>query len=316
MKNNLYFRLQDDRRLRKAYRKAIVKTDNEFNRLDVEIPRIIDEVDVSDFDYTVKFEVNDKYLEKTPDIRVEQDRLVLSVVVTDLITPVKGRIKFSITGQKEDTKFSSAIGTIEIKDTLHIGDYIEPDMLKVWLDEIKDNIKKFKGDLDGELKQVDKTLNEKIEKEIGEALKELESLKLKKIIVDELPPIEQAEDYAIYFVPKDKDKDNNIYEEYLFVDGVFEKIGDTNDIDLTGYIKETDLETVLQKYLKEDEIKALIGQVESEFANYLPVDKVKELINNVDIKFNDYVTIKMLEEELSGQDKFEEIKKEDIDLLF
>ncbi len=277
MKNNLYFRLQDDRRLRKAYRKAIVKTDNEFNRLDVEIPRIIDEVDVSDFDYTVKFEVNDKYLEKTPEIRVEQDRLVLSVVVTDLITPVKGRIKFSITGQKGETKFNSAIGTIEIKDTLHIGDYIEPDMLKVWLDEIKDNIKKFKSELDGELKQVDKTLNEKIEKEIGEALKELDSLKLKKIIVDELPPIEQAEDYAIYFVPKNKDS-NNIYEEYIFVDGVFEKIGDTNDIDLTGYYK---------KY----EVTNKIGEVNRNFQNYSTTVEVKDFINSAKINMRDYVNI-------------------------
>ena len=285
MKNNLYFRLQDDRRLRKAYRKAIVKTDNEFNRLDVEIPRIIDEVDVSDFDYTVKFEVNDKYLEKTPEIRVEQDRLVLSVVVTDLITPVKGRIKFSITGQKGDTKFNSAIGTIEIKDTLHIGDYIEPDMLKVWLDEIKDNIKKFKSELDGELKQVDETLNEKIKTEIGEALKELDSLKLKKIIVEELPPIEQAEDYAIYFVPKDKNKDNNIYEEYLFVDGVFEKIGDTNDIDLSGYYKKNEVND------KIIDVNNQIIEVNNNLKNYSTTVEVNDLVNSAKINLRDYANI-------------------------
>lgn len=162
MENNLFFKLQNDRRLKKSYRKAIVKTDNEFNRLDIEIPKIIDEVDVSGFDYTVKFEIDGKYLEKTPNLIPEGDTLILSVVITDLITSYNGRIKFSITGQKDEVRFNSAIGNIEIKDTLNIGDTVQPDMLAVWLDEIKDNIKQFKIELNNEIEEV-KALKDSIE---------------------------------------------------------------------------------------------------------------------------------------------------------
>lgn len=57
-------------------------------------------------------------------------------------------------------------------------------------------------------------------------------------IVETLPTTGQKG--TIYFLKFDENDETNKYQEYLFINGKWEKIGKT-DVDLTGYLKDTDL---------------------------------------------------------------------------
>lgn len=85
---------------------------------------------------------------------------------------------------------------------------------------------------------------------------------VKFTVVKELP--EQGTDDAIYLVPVSGGTDSNMYDEYIFVDGVWEKIGSTAvEVDLTDYVKNTDV--VAYK-------KAGIARVDSAYGIYALTD--------------------------------------------
>ena len=60
---------------------------------------------------------------------------------------------------------------------------------------------------------------------------------LKRKFVNVLPAIEEADAHTIYMVPKDGGKDLDVRNEYIVVDGAWEKIGDTA-VNLDGYATE------------------------------------------------------------------------------
>lgn len=62
--------------------------------------------------------------------------------------------------------------------------------------------------------------------------------KMTKKVVNVLPTT--GEDNIIYLVPKSLSENENARDEYMWINGVWEKIGDTT-IDLSDYIKKTDL---------------------------------------------------------------------------
>ena len=59
-------------------------------------------------------------------------------------------------------------------------------------------------------------------------------------VVEELPT--SGEQAIIYLVSNNKG-DNDAYDEYIFVNGKFEKIG-TTSVDLSGYLKTTDITSI------------------------------------------------------------------------
>lgn len=60
---------------------------------------------------------------------------------------------------------------------------------------------------------------------------------LKREIVEELPPVEEANAETIYMVKKDSTVlEGDIYTEWMLIDGVFAQIGDTS-VDLSNYIQ-------------------------------------------------------------------------------
>lgn len=70
-------------------------------------------------------------------------------------------------------------------------------------------------------------------------------------IVTELPT-EDIDANKIYLVPDTNDIEGNLYDEYLYVDGKWEKIGSFRaSIELADYIKTTDI-------LTEEEVEALL----------------------------------------------------------
>lgn len=56
-------------------------------------------------------------------------------------------------------------------------------------------------------------------------------------------PTSSISDTTIYLVPKSKTETNNVYDEYLYVNNKWEKIGDTS-IDLTNYALKSEIPTV------------------------------------------------------------------------
>lgn len=60
-------------------------------------------------------------------------------------------------------------------------------------------------------------------------------------VVDSLPAVGEAN--VIYLVPSEKSETQNVKDEYLWVDGEWEKIG-TTDVDLSQYAKKDDVEYV------------------------------------------------------------------------
>lgn len=62
---------------------------------------------------------------------------------------------------------------------------------------------------------------------------------LKRIIVESLPTIEDADIEAIYMVFDPLAFDNNVYDEYMIIQGNWEKIGDTQ-VDLANYLQKVE----------------------------------------------------------------------------
>lgn len=60
---------------------------------------------------------------------------------------------------------------------------------------------------------------------------------LKRKLVDTLPAIEEADAHTIYMVPKEGGTDPDVRDEYMVVNGAWEKIGDTA-VNLDGYATE------------------------------------------------------------------------------
>ena len=65
---------------------------------------------------------------------------------------------------------------------------------------------------------------------------------LKREIVEDLPSTSSADVHTIYMVSKDNGSGNQKYDEYMLINGVFEKIGDSA-VDLTNYATKTEVST-------------------------------------------------------------------------
>ena len=94
-------------------------------------------------------------------------------------------------------------------------------------------------------------------------------------IVAELPASGDAN--VIYLVPKSTAQTSNSYDEYVYINNAWEKIGDT-DIDLSGYVTDDELTTALQSYLTTSAFNTAIANyyTKTEVGNFLDnkVDKV------------------------------------------
>lgn len=72
--------------------------------------------------------------------------------------------------------------------------------------------------------------------------------KFSAVIVSVLP--ESGETNKMYLVPKTAGTSGDGYDEYLFIDSKWEKIGTTN-IDLTGYLKKDDIHILTNSEITE-----------------------------------------------------------------
>lgn len=74
---------------------------------------------------------------------------------------------------------------------------------------------------------------------------------LKRSIVEDLPEVGSADANTIYMVGTGAGSEDSAYEEYMLINGAFERIG-TSDVDLTDYAKKTDVTTAINNLDKSD----------------------------------------------------------------
>ena len=65
---------------------------------------------------------------------------------------------------------------------------------------------------------------------------------LKREIVEDLPEVDSADEHTIYMVAKASGSGEQKYDEYMLINGAFEKVGDSA-VDLTNYATKTEVST-------------------------------------------------------------------------
>lgn len=78
----------------------------------------------------------------------------------------------------------------------------------------------------------------------------------KTAVVEELPV--SGETSTIYFVPADEQDENNVYDEFIYSDGLWERVGSTA-IDLSDYLRIEDLAEWAKAENKPNYTKSEIG---------------------------------------------------------
>ena len=74
---------------------------------------------------------------------------------------------------------------------------------------------------------------------------------LKRSIVEDLPEVGSADANTIYMVGTGAGSEDSAYEEYMLINGAFERIG-TSDVNLTDYAKKTDVTAAINNLDKTD----------------------------------------------------------------
>ena len=87
---------------------------------------------------------------------------------------------------------------------------------------------------------------------------------LKRDIVEALPEVASADVHTIYMVAKTDGEGNQMYDEYMLVNGAFEKVGDTK-VDLAPYAKTEDVNSAInaEKERAEAAEKALDDKIKA-----------------------------------------------------
>lgn len=91
---------------------------------------------------------------------------------------------------------------------------------------------------------------------------------LKREIVESLPEVEEADENTIYMVGTGTGSEDSVYEEYMIINGGFEKIG-SSEVDLTNYALKSEVATAKSEAIAtagtnaDSKIDAKVGDVGS-----------------------------------------------------
>lgn len=104
---------------------------------------------------------------------------------------------------------------------------------------------------------------------------------LKRSIVDALPEVSEADAHTIYMVAKKSGAGDQKYDEYMLINGAFEKIGDST-VDLTDYATKTEVTTAKNEAISDAEGKlaAKVGEIGE--------DTVKKYVDDAKKAATDY----------------------------
>lgn len=85
------------------------------------------------------------------------------------------------------------------------------------------------------------TINEVLAEKISLLAAVVAALRLMSLAVVQTLPTENISTTTIYLTPKSPSGDNNVYDEYVYINGDWKKIGDT-ELDLSGYAVQADID--------------------------------------------------------------------------
>ena len=153
------------------------------------------------------------------------------------------------------------------------------------IDETEKTIEEIKDVTDN----IDKTIETKIEEAKTDILSQINNITFQP--VEKLPSEEEANQNVIYLVPNTESSDSNVKDEYIFIDGKFEKIGDSK-VDLSGYVTEDFLEESQKDFVKSDVL-----------SDYATKESLDELSGSVeDIQNAGYITSSALDDYTTTED--------------
>lgn len=123
--------------------------------------------------------------------------------------------------------------------------------------------------------------------EVNNLIGQISSLRLEKVNV--LP--QTGQNGVVYLVPNAEQEEQNIFNEYIWIDNDWELIGSTK-IDLTGYATETWVNAQIADFLTESEITNLVntalanyytkGQIDSLLSDKVDSDVLDDYVRNTD----------------------------------
>ena len=163
-------------------------------------------------------------------------------ITEDSLTPINNDI---ITNSQNIANLTESLEdlTSKIEGDGSLSESIENIDSRV--DETENTLKDIKSVTDN----IDITIDTKISDAKKEILSEINNISFQS--VESLPSKDEAKENVIYLISNTESSESNVKDEYIFIDGVFEKIGDSN-VDLSGYVTEDSLEESQKNFVKSD----------------------------------------------------------------
>lgn len=186
----------------------------------------------------ITYYFGDTYMVKEPGIQFQTDSE--GKFSTEFITeaPIIAMVDKSLFGQGYILDFRYKVNDIgyledrcaDIEKNLAENHY-DKDYVNHMVDILNENIHGVSLDL---------THGYYTKEEVDEAVSKISGLKI--MFVAELP--QTGETDTLYFVPSSNSQEQNVYDEYIYTNGAWEKIGSASvEVDLTDYVKKTDYAT-------------------------------------------------------------------------
>ena len=131
-----------------------------------------------------------------------------------------------------------------------------------------------------------------IDTKIAQAIADTEHLTYKKVdSLPELPTDEDAEKELkniIFLIEKENPVDENIYDEYMFIDGAFEKIGALGTGNLDDYVTKLTFDTKVGEFQNQlDEISREVGTFSTQLTEFQSLADEKFVLKT---DFNTFTT--------------------------
>ena len=116
---------------------------------------------------------------------------------------------------------------------------------------------------------------------------EAKSIIPKRYIADTLPT-EGIDTNGTYLVPAESPNENNLYDEYAYINGAWEKIGSAVEVDLSGYYTKTEMDTKLTQTAKLYQVEVLPTENIDENGIYL-MGNLPQMLDEANYDIRAYV---------------------------
>jgi len=224
---------------------------SEGRGVDIAVPTKTSEI-TNDSDFATNAAVAGSYYNKTEmDGTVEGINGAIEGVAGDLENANKNLADNYYDKTAMDGKVETINGAIEAANKNVTDNYYDKTAMDATVERLEQAINA--GSTDVADNYYDKTTIDGKVTALEEAVAAAASGKVTVSIVDAVPAVESAQANVLYFVPRTEDETNNIYDQYMLIDGVIEAVGST-EVNLAEYVKSADLNAI-----SDDEIDGVLA---------------------------------------------------------